>query len=48
MNVNWIFTKHINHETVKNLLELSSKNNQFTNGGPVVQLLEQNIRRWWD
>uniref|UniRef100_A0A6C0HD59 DegT/DnrJ/EryC1/StrS aminotransferase family protein n=1 Tax=viral metagenome TaxID=1070528 RepID=A0A6C0HD59_9ZZZZ len=45
MNVNWIFTKHINHETVKNLLELSSKNNQFTNGGPVVQLLEQNIRK---
>lgn len=42
--VKWVPTKQINHLRVKELLEESIQSNQFTNGSPAVQKLEQQTR----
>lgn len=42
--INWVPNKVINHERVNELLNKSIEQNQFTNGGPNVRLLEQVIR----
>jgi len=41
--MNWVPSKSINHEMVKELLEKCQEKNQFTNDGPNVKLLEQFI-----
>jgi len=43
VKINYIQNKKINHECVSNLLNISSKHNQFTNNGPVKALLEKKI-----
>ena len=43
-NLNWVPNKNINNILVNNLLKESLKNNQFTNYGPNVQLLENKIK----
>jgi dTDP-4-amino-4,6-dideoxygalactose transaminase len=42
--IDWVPKKYINNNLVKKYIELSSKNNQFTNGGPIVTLLENFIK----
>ena len=42
--INWIPNKEINTQLVNEYLSLSLKNNQFTNGGPVVKLLENKLK----
>lgn len=42
--VKWVPIKHIHHQRVQELLEESIQSNQFTNGSPVVQKLEQHTR----
>lgn len=44
LNVRWIPDKHINQERVDQLLLHSIESNQFTNNGPVVNILEKSIR----
>lgn len=44
MAIKWVFNKYINHQKVQELLTLSLQSNQFTNGGPVVKLLEEKIK----
>lgn len=45
MNIKWVFNKHINENRIQELLSLSLNNNQFTNGGPVVKILEEKIKK---
>lgn len=40
----WVPRKHINHDRVKELLQQSIASNHFTNGSPVVALLEKRTR----
>jgi dTDP-4-amino-4,6-dideoxygalactose transaminase len=42
--INWVPNKQINHDRVKEILQKSITTNQFTNGGPAVDLLEKTIR----
>jgi dTDP-4-amino-4,6-dideoxygalactose transaminase len=42
--VYWVPKKHINYDDVKKYLSESEKTNQFTNGGPVVKILENTVR----
>jgi dTDP-4-amino-4,6-dideoxygalactose transaminase len=42
--IHWVPKKGINTSIVNELLSLSSAKNQYTNGGPVVALLESKIR----
>lgn len=42
--ITWVPKKKINQERVNELLAISIESNQFTNGSPVVALLEQRIR----
>ena len=42
--INWISNKKINNKKVNQLLQISLKENKFTNYGPNVQLLENIIR----
>jgi dTDP-4-amino-4,6-dideoxygalactose transaminase len=42
--ISWVPKKKINHETVQALLQKSIASNHFTNGGPLVELLENRIR----
>ena len=42
--LNWVPSKNIDTELVNKLLEKSIENNQFTNNGPNVMLLESFIR----
>ena len=42
--INWVPDKNIEHEKVKELLNLSIESKQFTNYGPNVQLLEKITR----
>ena len=42
--INWVPNKEINTQLVNKYLSLSIKNNQFTNGGPVVKFLENKIK----
>ena len=41
--ISWVPRKLVNHELVNQLLSLSDAKNQYTNGGPVVSLLEKKI-----
>ena len=41
--INWVPDKNINYEKIKLLLQKCEKNNQFTNYGPNVELLEKFI-----
>ena len=41
--INWVAKKRINTNIVNELLSLSSAKNQYTNGGPVVALLERKV-----
>jgi dTDP-4-amino-4,6-dideoxygalactose transaminase len=41
--ISWVSKKSINKEYVNELLSLSEESNQYTNGGPVVSLLEKNL-----
>lgn len=43
--ISWVAHKSVNHERVKELLSLSDEKNQYTNGGPVVSLLENKVRK---
>ena len=43
--INWVPRKTINYEMVQGLLSLSDKTNQYTNGGPVVCMLEKEIHK---
>jgi hypothetical protein len=42
--INWIPFKNVNNELVNTLISKSLENNQFTNNGPNVKLLEQYIK----
>uniref|UniRef100_A0A6C0JLL1 DegT/DnrJ/EryC1/StrS aminotransferase family protein n=1 Tax=viral metagenome TaxID=1070528 RepID=A0A6C0JLL1_9ZZZZ len=42
--VSWVARKSINHERVKELLKKSIEKNHFTNGSPLVEMLENRIR----
>jgi dTDP-4-amino-4,6-dideoxygalactose transaminase len=42
--VSWVPKKKIDHSLVEKLLSLSDAKNQYTNGGPVVALLESKVR----
>jgi dTDP-4-amino-4,6-dideoxygalactose transaminase len=42
--ISWVPKKRINTSIVNELLSLSSAKNQYTNGGPVVGILERKIR----
>lgn len=42
--INWVPQKHINYKKVNELLKNSIDENQFTNYGPNVQLLEKIIK----
>lgn len=42
--VSWVPKKDINYDQIKNFLDESQKTNQFTNGGPIVKILEDNVR----
>ena len=44
MNIKWVPNKTYNKDRVEDLLSKSLESNQFTNGGPVVKLLEETIR----
>ncbi len=44
MNIKWVPNKVYNKDRVEDLLSKSLESNQFTNGGPVVKLLEETIR----
>jgi len=39
--ISWLPKKHVNHESVQNLLALSDVRSQYTNRGPVVEKLEE-------
>ena len=41
--INWVPNKQIDHNRVKDILQKSISANQFTNGGPTVDLLEKTI-----
>jgi dTDP-4-amino-4,6-dideoxygalactose transaminase len=41
--ISWVPRKLVNHKLVNQLLSLSDAKNQYTNGGPVVSLLEKKI-----
>jgi dTDP-4-amino-4,6-dideoxygalactose transaminase len=43
--INWVPRKTVNYEMVQSLLSLSYKANQYTNGGPVVSMLEKEIHK---
>jgi len=42
--INWVPNKEINTQLVNEYMSLSLKNNQFTNGGPIVKLLEDKLK----
>ena len=43
--IQWVPKKGVNNSIVTELLSLSASKNQYTNGGPVVSLLENKIRK---
>ena len=40
----WVAKKNVNHERIKELLQKSIEKNHFTNGGPLVEMLENRTR----
>ena len=42
--INWVPNKEINTQLVNEYISVSLKNNQFTNGGPIVKLLEDKLK----
>ena len=42
--ISWVPHKNVNYRRIQELLSLSDEKNQYTNGGPVVSILENKVR----